>query len=86
MHSKILKGYITYINDIQIHVTDMAEHYLQIDNQNWLIKLWPLILIKSHFNYFNLCLQGNVLITLKMYDRGNLFVTNLFYLKIILKL
>ena len=46
----------------------MEEHYLQIDDQNWLIKLWPLILVKSHFNYFNLCLQGNVLITLKIYE------------------
>jgi len=46
MRSKILKRYIICINEIQIHVTDKAEHYLQIDNQNWLIKLWPLILIK----------------------------------------
>lgn len=64
----------------------MAEHYLQTDDQNWLIKLWPFFLIKSHFNYFNLCVQGNVFITLKMYERGNLYVTNLFYSKIILKL
>jgi hypothetical protein len=46
----------------------MAEHYLQIDDQNWLIIPWPLILIKSHFNYFNLCLQENVHITLKLYE------------------
>jgi len=64
----------------------MAEYYLQIDDQNWLIKLWPLILIKSHFNYLNLCLQGNVLITLKMYEETKFVVAKLFYSKIILKL
>jgi hypothetical protein len=63
----------------------MAEH-LQIDDKNWLINLWSLILIKSHFNYFNLCLQGNVLINLKMYEETKFVVAKLLYSKIILKL
>jgi len=64
----------------------MAEHCLQIYDQNWLIKLWPLTLIKSHFNYFNLRLQANVLITLKMYEERKSVAAKLFYSKIILKL
>jgi hypothetical protein len=86
MCSKILKRYIACINKILTYVTDMAEHYLQIDDQNWLIKLWPLILTKYHFNYFNLCLQGNVLITLEMCEERKCVVAKLFYLKITLKL
>ena len=52
--------------EIQTFLTGNGENYRQLNDQTWPIELWLLTDITNHFKDFNLCLQGNEVIILKM--------------------
>ena len=74
---KVLERFVSCIDAIKVFLAEKGQHYPQLEDETWIVKLLFLADITGHLNELNLRLQGAGQTVLDMFETWTAFVTKL---------
>ena len=74
---KVLERFVSCIDAIKVFLAEKGQHYPQLEDEKWILKLVFLADITGHLNELNLRLQGAGQTVLDMFETWNAFVAKL---------
>lgn len=74
---KVLERFVSCIDAIKVFLAEKGQHYPQLEDEEWIVKLAFLADITGHLNELNLRLQGAGQTVLQMFETWAAFVAKL---------